>query len=289
MRSHRALPFVGSALVLLLLTFAQQGASQTSADFVSVKGTDERFRLDLGGFFQQFTTTIRLDSEKYGRGTEVSLEDDLGISANQANFRADGYWRFGRHGRVDFAYTGWNRSASHTLDTPIKVGDTTYDAHATLDSRLRVSLVELYYGYSFWNTPKFEAGLMLGFSALFNSVNVEGEATITGPDGTKTTGPRTAQSRSLTAPLPAIGAQVRYTIIPGLLVSGKIRGMQLTIDNVKGSVLEGRAGLDYYPWKNFGFGAAYDFMEIKIEKQTDPGLSLDYKYSGPMVYISMVF
>jgi hypothetical protein len=287
MRLHRALHLVTSTAGLLLLLGSQQGMSQASADYAAVKGMDERFRMDLGGFAQKFETTIRLDSEKYGKGTELSLEDDLGLSSDQINFRADGYWRFGRHGRIEFAYTGWNRNASHVLDKDIVAGGTTYHAGATLDSKLRVSLVELYYGYSFWNTGKFEAGLEIGATALVNNIELEGTGTIEG-GGQSAGGSFSRQSRSVVAPVPAIGANVRYTIIPGLLVSGKIRGLGATIDNIKASVLEGRAILDYYPWKNVGFGAGYDYMDIKVTKETDPTVEFEYRYSGPLVYLSLV-
>lgn len=287
MRSHRAFALVAPAAVLFLLLGVRQAEAQTSTDWVAVKGMDERFRLDLGGFFQKFETTVRIDSAS-GAGTEVNLEDDLGLSSNQANFRADGYWRFGRHGRLDFAYTGWNRKAGRVIDRDITVGDTVYHAGADLDSRLKVSLVELYYGYSFWNTPKFEAGLQLGLSALFNKVEFEGTGTITGGGGS-TGGSFSSEERSLTAPVPAIGAQVRYTLIPDLLVSARVRGVGATIDNVKASSFQWRVALDYYPWKNVGFGAAYDYMDISIEKQADRTVEFDYKYDGPMVYLSLVF
>jgi hypothetical protein len=279
---------VASAVVLLLLAGAGPARAQGSQDWVAVKGMDERFRLDLGGFFQKFETTVRVDSEKYGQGSEVGLEDDLGLSSNQANFRADGYWRFGRHGRLDFAYTGWNRQADHVIDRDITIGDTTYHAGATLDSRLRVTLVELYYGYSFWNTPKFEAGLQLGLSGAFSKTQFEGTGTISGGGGSAG-GSFSTEDRSLVAPIPAIGIQARWTIVPKLLVSGRFRGLGATIDNVKASSTQGRVALDYYPWKNVGFGAAYDYMDIKIEKQSSPSVELDYKFSGPMAYLSLVF
>ena len=183
MRSHRALPLVASAVVLLVLAGAGPASAQGSQDWAAVKGMDERFRLDMGGCFQKFETTIRVDSATTGRGTEVNLEDDLGLDSNQANFRADGYWRFGRHGRLDFAYTAWNRKADRVIDRDITVGDTTYHAGASLESQLKVTFAELYYGYSFWNTPKFEAGLQLGLTALFNKVRFEGTGTITGGGG----------------------------------------------------------------------------------------------------------
>lgn len=288
MRSHRALPLFAAVVFSLALPAARQAEAQGSSSFVSVKGMDERLRLDFGGFFQKFETTVRVDSEEYGKGTEISLEDDLGIDSNQANFRGDGYWRFGRHGRLDFSYTGWNRAASHTIDRDITIDDTTYHAGATIDSRIQVSAFELYYGYSFWNTPEFELGLQLGVSALVNKISVEGTGTISGGGGSAG-GSFTSESRSLTAPIPAIGAQFRYTLLPGFLFSARVRGIGATIDDIKASSFQWRAGLDYYPWKNVGFGAAYDYMDISVEKQSDPTVELDYKYSGPMAYLSLVF
>lgn len=288
MRSARASLLLGSTLFLLLTLGATNGLAQGTSDWAAVKGMDERFRLDVGGFFQKFETTVRVDSATSGRGTEVALEDDLGLDSTQANFRADGYWRFGRHGRLDFAYTGWNRRADRVIDRDITIGDTTYHAGGSVESRLKVSLVELYYGYSFWNSPKFEAGLQLGVSAVFNKVLVEGTGTVTGGGGSVSE-TFSSEDRSLTAPVPAIGAQVRWTIVPDLLVSARVRGVGATIDNIKGSSFQWRAALDYYPWKNVGFGAAYDYMDISIEKQDDRTVEFDYQYSGPMAYLSIVF
>ncbi len=283
MRSRHVSRLLAPAAALALLVCAPQARSQGSSDWVAVKGMDERFRLDMGGFFQKFTTTIRVDSAK-GPGTEVSLEDDLGLSSTQVNFRADGYWRFGRHGSLLFGYTGWNRNADHVLAKTITIGDTTYDANASLSSKMRVSVVELYYGYSFWNTPKFEAGAMIGATALITNLEFDGQGTVNGQTKSFST-----ESRSVVAPLPAIGLFARYTIAPSLLVSGKIRGFGATIDNIKANVLEGRATLDYYPWKNVGFGAGYDYMDIKVTKENDPLVEFEYRYSGPMVYLSLVF
>lgn len=288
MRSHGALAPVVLALVAFLSLGAGVGEAQTTSEWVAEKGMDERLRVDVGGFFQKFTTTIRVDSESAGRGTEVSLEDDLGLDSTQANFRADGYWRFGRRSRIEFAYTGWNRKADRVIDRDIIIDDTTYHAGATVDSRLKVSLVELYYAYSFWNTPKFEAGLSLGASVLFNKASFEGEGTISGGGGS-TSGEFSSEARSLTAPVPALGAHVRFTIVPDLLLSARVRGLGAEINDVDASSLQGRVALDYYPWKNVGIGAAYDYLNIDLEEKSDPSVAFDYEYSGPMVYVSVVF
>ena len=98
-----------AAASAVLVLAAAPASAQSYAD---VKGMDERFRLDLGGFFQQFDTTLRLDSTTLGRGTEINMEDDFGQDAHKTSFRGTGYWRFGRHGRFDFGVLTWSRSAT---------------------------------------------------------------------------------------------------------------------------------------------------------------------------------
>ena len=210
MRTIRKIALALPAAAFLLAA----GAAQGQGSYAQVKGMDERFRLDLGGFFQSFDTTLRLDSAALGRGTEINLEDDLGQDTTKTSFRASGYWRFGRHGRFDFGVITWSRSATKTITKDIEFGDHVYHAGATLDSRLTATQVDAYYAYSFVNTGEVELGAKLGFSAIFNSVKVEGTGSITGPGGTVSAN-RAADDRSVVAPVPAVGLYGRFTLLPG--------------------------------------------------------------------------
>src|SRR5512135_1760494 len=228
--------FRSGLVVAMALALAAPAAAQS---YGAIKGMDERFRLDLGGFFQKFETTLRLDSAALGRGTEINLEDDLGQDANKTSFRASGYWRFGRHGRFDFGVITWNRSATHTIAKDIEFGDHIYHAGATVDSNLRATQVDVYYAYSFVNTGEAELGAKLGFSAIFNSVKFDASGSITGPGGT-VSGNRASDSRSVVAPVPAIGAYGRFTLLPGLMISGQARGLPtVTISGYSGSFFDG--------------------------------------------------
>jgi hypothetical protein len=250
---------------------------------------DERFRLDLGGFFQQFDTTLRLDSTALGTGTEINFEDDLGSDARKTSFRASGYWRFGRHGRFDFGVLTFSRSAERVISRDIQFGDHVYHAGATIDSRFTATQVDAYYAYSFVNTGEFELGAKLGFSALFNSVKLDGTGSITGPGGT-VSGNRSGDSRSVVAPIPAIGAYGRFTLLPGLFISGGVKGLpKVTISGYSGEMLDAGAFLDWYPWKNIGFGGGYSYWKITFERQSDPTIRFDYSYSGPLVYLTLAF
>jgi len=283
MKHIRILAALGAAAVI---TLASPAAAQSYAD---VKGMDERFRLDLGGFFQKFDTTLRLDSAALGRGTEINLEDDLGQDANSTSFRASGYWRFGRHGRFDFGVISWSRSSTHTIAKDIEFGDHVYHAGATVDSKLRVTQVDAYYGYSFVNTGELELGAKLGFSVLINSAEVNAFGNITGPGGT-VSGSRASDNRSVVAPIPAIGAYGRFTLLPGLLISGHVQGLPtVTISGYSGDAIDAGATLDWYPWKNVGFGGGYSYTKITFERSADPTIRFEYTYSGPIVYLTLAF
>jgi hypothetical protein len=259
-RSVRA--FTAAAAAAALIVLAAPAAAQSYAD---VKGMDERFRLDLGGFFQKFDTTLRLDSTALGRGTEINLEDDLGQDANRTSFRASGYWRFGRHGRFDFGVLTWTRSATRTIARDIEFGDHIY------------------------HTGEFELGAKLGFSLLFHSASFDGTGSITGPGGTVSL-TTASDDRSVVAPIPAFGAYFRFTLLPRLFITGQARGLPtVTISGYSGNMFDGGAYLDWYPWQNVGLGGGYSYTKLTFGRDADPVIQVEYSYSGPMVYLTLAF
>lgn len=253
-----------------------------------VKGMNERFRMDFGGFFQDFTTAFRLDPAT-GSGTEISLEDDLGYDTSKTTFRTDGYWRFGQRGRMDFAYQTFRRGSTHALDRDFVIGDQTYHAGATLDSSSRVDVGELYYSYSLLNTGEGEFGLMLGASTFWNKWEFELSGTVTGGGGSQS-GSAQRETSDLIVPIPAIGAHFRYTLLPRFLATGRVKWMKATISDYTGSMLDWRAGLDYFFTPNFGIGAVWSSTDIDVTKHQDKGdVSFNYKYDGPLGYVSIAF
>jgi hypothetical protein len=254
-----------------------------------MQGVNDRFRLDLGGFFQKFETTLSLSNSAGTAGTEVNLEDDLGQDANQTTFMADGHWRFGRHGRMDFAYRGWKRSNSHTLTKDIVFGDTTYHVGANLDSTLRVNVGELYYSYSFVNNGDLEFGLGLGLSAYWTSAELTGAGSVSGGGG-GSSGTIQTSGRSVVVPIPAAKAYFAYSLYPGLFVSAAVKGISGTYDSYHASMVDWRAGVDYVFTKNFGAGASYQYVKIDFSHAgTAAEIGFTYKYSGPLAYVILAF
>lgn len=280
--------------MLLLLTaafvFATSAEAQVgSSSYAQQRGMDERFRLDIGGFFQKFDTIVSLEGTNGRPGTEVNLEDVFGQNAHQTNIRLDGYWRFGPHGSLVFAYRGWHRSNSHVLDREIDIGDTTYEVGANVAVDNRVDVFQLYYAYSFINNGDVELGAMLGFSAYYTKLAFSASGYVIGPGGSVggTTG---SEDKNLLAPVPGLGAFFKYTLLPRFFIYGQIKGLPtVTISGYSGSMVDITAGLDYYFTQNVGIGGGYEYSKITYHGASTPRLGLEYKYSGPLVYVTIAF
>ena len=276
--------FACTALLALAL-FAPPALAQS---YAQVKGMDERLRLDFGGFFQDFNTTLRIDS-KNGSGTELSFENDLGLDANKTSFRFDGYWRFGRRGRIEWAYQYFGRANDHTLARRIEINDKVFDVGASVHTSTSVSVAELYYSWSLLNTGEAEVAFMLGASTFINKWSFEGTGYVSGSGGSEA-GSFQKDDTDLVVPIPAIGASARYTLLPGFMAHGRIKWLKANVDQYSGHMLDWRAGLDYYFSKNFGIGAVWSSTDIEIEKDMDKGnVAFNYKYDGPIGYLSLTF
>ena len=280
---------VASLAPIVCLSVASTAAAQFSSTYSSTRGMEERFRLDIGGFFQKFDTIVSIERSDGTPGTEVNLEDALGQNSHQTNIRLDGYWRFGPHGSLVFAYRGWHRTNEKVMDRDITIGDTTYHAGANVSSDNRVNVIQLYYAYSFVNTGELELGAQLGLSGYYTKLAFSASGNVTGPGGT-TAGTTGNEDTNFLAPVPGIGGYLKYTLLPRFFVYANVKGLPtVTISGYSGSMIDVTAGLDYFFTKNFGIGAGYEYSKITFKGKSTPRVGIDYKYSGPLAYLSVAF
>ena len=278
--------------VALLLLATRAAFAQTppwdDPQWVAEKGMDERFGLNLGGFFQKFSTSIEIGPTNGGDGTNIDLERDLGLGS-QTSFRAEGYYRFGRHARFDFGYSGWTRKDTHTLEKTIDWGDHEYAIGASVDFRQHTDVWSASYGYSFVNTPKVEFGLRLGIAATYNNLSLSGSASVIGSGGGGSVSP-TLEERKFWAPLATIGAYVSATIVPRLYATGGVRWLpNITVGDYSVEYIDARGGVEYFFSKNFGLGIDYDYVKLDFSHNVARTYALHYRYNGPFGYLSLAF
>lgn len=286
MRFRLVVPAAVAGVVVLAAAFP--AAAQYPGQSAASPGLGETFRIDFGGFFQKFDTSIYLESSS-GASTNISLENSLGQDVHKTSFRVEALWRLGRHTGIMLGYLGWTRSSSATLSESIQWGDNVIPANAEVDSRLRVAVPQLYFAYSAVNNATMDLGTMLGFSTYVNKFNLDASWSIAGPNGA-TSGSLSSDQWHITVPVPAVGAYLRYALYPGFLLDAQVRWLPtMTISGYNGGMLEYRAGLDFYFTKNFGVGAVYQYTHIHVYRVQTNTVGFDFRYSGPYAYLSLVF
>jgi hypothetical protein len=102
------------ALTALVLISGPAIANAQSADF-------DRFSVSLGLFVTDRDSKTRLDGEIPGSGTEIDLENDLGLDKSDSVFRLDSYYRFNEKHRLDFSIFDLSRTASKQIERDIEL------------------------------------------------------------------------------------------------------------------------------------------------------------------------
>lgn len=266
---------LAAAIALAAPALAQSGKAYD----LQQRGMDETFRLDVGGFFEKFATTLRAGDASGSAGTEFGLEDVLGAPDSKTTLRVDGALRLSRRSSVLFGYRTSNRSSSAVVQRDIAFGDQTYRAGAQVDSQFRVDVGELYYAYSLVNSGEAEFALMLGVSAFYNRASLSVSSLAAAQ----------SDSRNLFAPVPAVGATFRYALYPKFFAWGTIKGLAGTASGYHGSMLSWSAGLDWYFTKNIGIGGGYEYVKLDFEKLETRQFALSYQTNGPVAYVSIAF
>ena len=108
---------VTAVLNLFLVGCASTDSAPDSASTALAETDDSSFSLSVGAFLTERNSKARVDSTNGDRGTEVDLEDDLGLDNSDAVVRVDGFWRFAEKHRIDFSVFDLSRFAS----TPILI------------------------------------------------------------------------------------------------------------------------------------------------------------------------
>jgi hypothetical protein len=250
-----------------------------------IKPGEETLTFGMGVFLQAFDTTLRVDNQSAGAGSDVDLENDLGLTEDQSVFWANLNWRFADRHRFGVSYFNFTRDATAEALEEIEIGDEIYPVGATLTTEFSASIMPFYYAYSFIKKDKHELAGSIGFHWFELSLDVKGSGSIS------TVGDADADFyASVNAPLPLIG--VRYDYYVNDRWTASIHGEYFALDlvddeiNFSGSLANIRLSTDYWFTNNFGMGAAINWFDLDAEVDDDNWKgAVDYRYFGPQIYV----
>ena len=239
---------------------------------------NDKWFLELGGYFPKTATTAQLDSSSAGVGTIIDFHNMLGMNekAQAANLAAR--WRFTERWRLEASYFQTRREGNRTTNQDIQWGDKFFPAGSeVLNSSLNVSDARVSVGYSLYKTSDKELGI--GFGAHVMGYNARISSRVIG-----------SESRRVTAPLPVITAYGAFSMDDKWSIAARLDRFSLTYDQYSGSITGMGLELLYQPFRHVGFGVGYQSLFIDFEATRGDFVGkINQSMQGPTVFLNASF
>jgi hypothetical protein len=275
MKSNGKLPgtVIGIAAALAWLQLYPQAASAQGRE-----SDRERGGIYLGAFITNRNTNARVDPSNGGSGSDVDLENDLGLDSSTSVGRFGGYFWLSHRQRLDVSYFDLSRTASRKLDKTINWGDQTFQINTTLTTDNRLTITKVDYTFSFLNKDRGYLGVTGGLYVMDTKFSLS-EPTL-----------GKFETSSLTAPLPVIGLRGEYAISEHWNLRGATQWFGITTNDVSGHLTDTYVGVDYGFGKRMFVGLAYDTVKLTVDTtKTNLSGRLDWGYDGWLAYFKVDF
>lgn len=248
---------------------------------------DEIYRLDIGATVVNFDSEIRINSRDDSIDKEIDLEDDLGLNSEVRMGTLKGSWRMADRHRLTLLYTPMNRSTERTTVNDIEVGEDIVRAGASVGVSTKTHVFDIEYVYSFYKRPKLELGVSAGiyWMNINTEITAAGQILVEGSDQNEFRTDFQANQRFV-APLPLLGLSASYAINPRWLTHAYARYLDVTINDIEGSILSLNLKTEYYFTDHVGLGALYTAFDVSV-RQDGVVLTntLQYSYEGLAAYL----
>jgi hypothetical protein len=244
------------------------------------------FSLSLGTYILGVNTDVELDGE-LNEGTKVDWDSTFG-GGDLTRLRFDGAWRFGdsdRH-KVRALWFNYSRSKSKVLEENIEWGDEVFPITAKVKGELNFDIYEMAYEYAFLHRDTYEVAANIGLHYAQFSTALSARA----ENSSGTLDRDIHREGSVDAPLPVIGLRGLWHLPYNLWIDASAQFFALSIDEYDGSLRDYKLVLTWQPKTWLGIGLGYDrfAVDLDVDKDRFRG-SLDWTYSGPMLFYSAAF
>jgi opacity protein-like surface antigen len=253
-----------------------------SASAWAERPTDQ-YWLQLHAFWPSIESTARVDALATARpGTELSFENDLGMSDSETLPALLMGMRFFDNWRVDFEYYSLKRDASRLTEREIDFGDTNFELGTQLSSSFESTVYRLTVGYSFVKSQELDLGASLGLHLTDFELALAGSSSLGGA--------AKREARDALAPLPTIGLYGTYAISPAFGLRARADLLSFSYGDYDGSLTNVELSVDWRFSPNFSVGAGYRYVDYKLDVTSSSWKGeVNYKFDGPIVFIEAAF
>jgi hypothetical protein len=232
-----------------------------------------RGELRVAAFYDSIDTKIVSEGDQAFPGSEVDLEETLGLSDEETIVQVDAIFRFGNFHRIEIGYFDIGRAGIATLQEPLMVGDELFVAGTTVESTTKTKILRFSYAYSLINDVQKELGFMAGVH--YSSLSTE----IFAPD----TGQR--ETSDATVPLPVIGAHGSVAIGRQASLSVQLQFFRMDFDRYEGLMNFASLELERRLGRNVSFGVGYNYIAMNLDSRDEDHVGVvQVRHHGPVLF-----
>jgi hypothetical protein len=239
----------------------------------------DRFALRVSYFAPSVDTLLRLDRSTGQAGTELLVENDLGMEEKPTMARVEMIFRLRERNRLRVDYFKLSRYGDKVLDKTINFGDETFLLNDRALTSIDYRALGLTYTRSLWLSDWLEIGAGLGVSLI--EAKARGEVPAR----------NIREQEDGVAPYPTFAIDGTWKISKRWAFTARAQTFTAHLDDAEGTLSDYHADIQYRWRKNFTFGLGYTKLRIyALSVSTDnmPG-KFDQNIKGPEFFIRASF
>ena len=226
----------------------------------------------LGGYSLDTTVAINASAGNISTG-KVNLESGR---EDVARARVD-FLFLGSQG-FSFDYYSLGHTTTQTLNRPFIYEGLPFQLDSTLRGKLDLDAGSASYHWWFGSTNDV-VGLGIGGTYYKVKLGLDGTVTL---NGTSAEG-STSWEDDAVAPL--ITVAYKHAFSDSFRAYIDASGVKKDGGRLGGHIYDGRVGIEWFPWQNFGVGAEYGMTRIHLDHDGDSyNANLDIKLDGPSLF-----
>jgi hypothetical protein len=263
-------------LLSLVILFHPSSAA-ARGEFRNIQ--DTRFKLSLGGMIARMDTSLLVKPQTGPAALYLDLENDVGLDSTTQAFRLSSFYRVADRHRIFLSHFKFDREADRVIDKVIEIGDNIWQIDAELMTSSKISLTELAYMYSLIQDGRFELAALAGFHWF----QYEGKFA-----GVNNGNQFVEETATLQGPLPVLGVDVSYAVNSRLNLFWRTELFAIEIDKYGGSMTNNYLAIEYFLWRNMGFGLAYTDMNLDVKVDDDKKIGeIDAAVKGLIFFLTV--
>ena len=213
----------------------------------------DRFTVSAGMFLTGLNDELSLVNQGAGVGLIINLEDALGLKRTTTVFRGELEYNYGKRRRhtLRFEYYGLFRNADKILERELVFGDIVYPIGTELKSEFNFQIFRFLYDYNFYVDERIKLGISSGIYIMPMNLSIQSSVYVD-------------ENEKFIAPLPVLGFRSAFRITKKVVFKQNIEVLYLSFAEFKGSIVDSKFSIEYFPWTHLGMGLGYNAFRYNV-------------------------